>query len=173
MFVVGARHLISHCLILPALYDSPEIVVPINPFKEKSAFRFDSDKAAKRWGLINDLVGVTLIDNHKMLVNTWKAIQNGGMKEEAINSLKAPLFESEAMEYASRWNDYAFKNTVCMEWAKFAKEKYEKTVKLSGGTSIEYINLFLTLVRYFFPICIIGLLFFLFIRKLILLLCRV
>lgn len=154
--------------ILPALYDNPETVVPINPFKEKGSVRFDSEKTAKRWGLINDLIGVSLIDNHKMLVNAWKAIRKGGMNEEAVKSLaRAPLSESKAMDFAEKWLDYSFRNNVHAEWVIFTQEKYAHAAKLSGVPSVGIAPVFLAVAHYFFPVCTVVFLLFLFIRKML------
>ncbi|HHT9124774.1 MAG TPA: ABC transporter substrate-binding protein [Candidatus Brocadiia bacterium] len=159
--------------ILPALYDDPDIIVPVNPFSRGTAqrattFRFDSDKAAKRWGLINDLIGVSLIDNHKMLVNAWRAIQKGGMKEEAVKNLvNAPLSEAEAMEYASRWDDYTFRNNVHADWVVFTQGKYAGAAKISGVYGVGFVRAFLTAVRYFSPVCTVAFFLFLFTRKML------
>jgi iron(III) transport system permease protein len=56
--------------VLPSLYGAvaPAGVVQGNPFALKSLLSYDSEAAAKRWNLVNDLFGVFIIDVHDQLV---------------------------------------------------------------------------------------------------------
>lgn len=121
--------------VIPSLYDelTGRTIIKINPFKTESIFRYDAEKGGIRWTLVNDLIGAMIIDTHDALVQAWKAVIKGGMKEEALKELvKIPITEDEAMKLArERWKDQAFRNIKITEWTNFAREKYAKAKRMA------------------------------------------
>ena len=129
---------LNRASVLPALYDElgERCIVP-NPFAmEGSPFQYDSDKGGTRWNIVNDLFGILIIDSHKDLVNTWKAIRKSkdpAKRDAAIAVLtKMPITEAEAMALASgAWKDPTVRNEKIKEWGQFAKQKFKEARNLA------------------------------------------
>lgn len=121
--------------VIPSLYDqlAGRTVVKVNPFKAETTFKYDAKKGGDRWTLLNDLIGALIIDTHAELVEAWKAIIDGGMKEEALKEfVKVPISEGEALKLArERWKDQGFRNRKITEWTNFAREKYRRAKELA------------------------------------------
>ena len=129
---------LNRASVLPALYDKlgERCIVP-NPFAmEGTPFQYNSDKGGTRWNIVNDLFGVLIIDSHKDLVNTWKAIRkckDPAKRDAAIAVLtKMPITEEEAMKLArSDWKDPTVRNEKIKDWGQFAKEKFKEARNLA------------------------------------------
>ncbi len=129
---------LNRASVLPALYDKlgERCTVP-NPFAMEGApFQYNSDKGSERWDIVNGLFGVLIIDSHKDLVNTWKAIRkckDPAKRDAAIAVLtKMPITEEEAMELAGgAWKDPTVRNEKIKEWGQFAKEKFKEARNLA------------------------------------------
>ena len=129
---------LNRASVLPALYDElgERCIVP-NPFStEGNLFLYNSDTGSTRWDIVNGLFGVLIIDSHKDLVNTWKAIRkckDPAKREAAIAALtKMPITEEEAMELAvSAWKDPTVRNEKRKEWGQFAKDKFKEARNLA------------------------------------------
>ena len=129
---------LNRASVLPALYDKlgERCTVP-NPFAMEGApFQYNSDKGSERWDIVNGLFGVLIIDSHKDLVNTWKAIRkckDSAKRDAAIAVLtKMPITEEEAMELAGgAWKDPKIRNEKIKEWGQFAKEKFKEARNLA------------------------------------------
>ena len=118
--------------VIPALYDQyeKEKIIDINPFTYTKSFPYDSDKGSARWGVINDLIGIFLIDLHRELVTAWKLVIKSGRSPELIRRLvEMPLSEPEAMELSKNWRDQVFRNRKIAEWTSFARNKYKSLIK--------------------------------------------
>jgi len=74
-----------------------------------------------------------LIDQHKELVKTWRAIhksKNEDKRNTAISILcELPLTESEAVKLEEKFNDNVLRNKKLKEWSKFASNKYRRARK--------------------------------------------
>ncbi|MBI4530850.1 MAG: ABC transporter substrate-binding protein, partial [Candidatus Latescibacteria bacterium] len=121
--------------VTPALYtEHPEYnAVTINPFELRLGFRYDADLGSQRWRILNDLIGVMVIDTKDRLMTAWQEVIRGGGKEEEIRRLsKMPVTEGEALTYAKeRWNnDTEFRNRTIAAWTAFAREKYRADGKV-------------------------------------------
>ncbi len=125
---------LQRAAVLPDAYDAvgQNTVVPINPFKLDSAFRYNSPRGGQRWNIVNELIGKLIIDPHPELVAAWKAIialPEGSSKRiqamEALTSL--PITESKADEInKGKFKDPGFRNTIGSDWLKFARDKYKR-----------------------------------------------
>ena len=129
---------LNRASVLPALYDKlgERCTVP-NPFAmEGTPFQYNSNKGSERWDIVNGLFGVLIIDSHKDLVNTWKAIRkckDSAKRDAAIAVLtQMPITEEEAMELAGgAWKDPKIRNEKIKEWGQFAKEKFKEARNLA------------------------------------------
>jgi spermidine/putrescine-binding protein len=121
--------------VMPDIYDllGDKVDVPTNPFKWKATLHYDHEKGSARWYIVADLIGAMTIDMHDELMEAWKAVIKGGMKEAALKRLVAtPISEEEAVRLGKeKWSDSEFKNATITEWTKFAQDKYKDAAKLA------------------------------------------
>ncbi len=133
------KYTLGRMSVIPSLYDElkDRSIVPVNPFEIKSVLRYDAGKGGKRWSLVNDLFGALIIDTHDDLVAAWKKLNENKDKmspqdyQKILAELtKIPLTEDEALQYASKWSDQAFRNQKISEWRNFAVQKYRKVSEM-------------------------------------------
>ena len=128
------KETLARLSVLPKLYaeTADRAVVKGNPFEIQNAIEYDPDVGGARWTLVNDLFGALIIDAHKDLSSTWKAV-SGGTQTTRLKLGEMPISEEEAAELAKSWNDpdYALtrKRTVS-EWRRFARKKYNAAKRL-------------------------------------------
>jgi ABC-type Fe3+ transport system substrate-binding protein len=127
------RFQLNRFSILPSLYEvSPEsMAVKVNPFSWQSGFAFNEKLGSERWSIVNDLIGVLVIDQKELLTQAWKAALADGLTAEEWQSLAAmPVSENEALTLAkTKWRDAAFRNQKLNEWVDFARTKYQSRIK--------------------------------------------
>ncbi len=112
------RFSIERMTVRPALYEQLRGVtlVPINPFAEPISFRYDARKDAARSGVVNALIGATIIDVHPELVAAAKRGTLDG---------RPPISEEDAMRLATgKWRDTLFRQRKQLEWQRWAYERY-------------------------------------------------
>lgn len=123
-----SEYTLGRMAILPSLFDSlgSKALVKLNPFKWQSDFRYDSPTGAKRWNVVNDLVGALLIDARHLLKAAWKKqVHAAGASPRSPSVLLVPpVTEAQANELAARWSDPTYRNTKLGEWAKWAERQY-------------------------------------------------
>ncbi len=101
-----------------------------NPHTLKSVQTVNTARASKVRKILNDLVGVLLVDTHADLEKAWAKTIEKGLKPSDIKVLtEMPILESELESYAEKWNDQVFRNEKINEWTKFAKAKYSRLAK--------------------------------------------
>jgi ABC-type Fe3+ transport system substrate-binding protein len=126
------RFALTRMTVRPDLYPVLEKHSPvtINPFSWKGAFHYDGPKAAKRWEVINTLLGAALIDNHHVLQRAWKALIKAGRPPDLLARLtRAPLSETQLLELAAGWkNDPALRSRWRVRWVKRFRQRYERIV---------------------------------------------
>lgn len=118
--------------VIPKAYQESEgrRIQNFDPFKIQTAFKFDTDKAAKTQRVFNDLLGAVHIDTHPQLKAAWAAVIKNGLKAEDLATLSSmPVTESEFEALASKWDDGIFRNETINKWVEFAKNKYTKLAK--------------------------------------------
>ena len=112
------------------IYEKYASVSPVtmNPFKTGKALEYNSALGSARWNALNDLIGATLIDGHKDLVATWKALIRAGKAEAVLPELsKPPVTEAELADLGkTKFSDDVFRNGKISEWVSFARDKYRK-----------------------------------------------
>ena len=86
---------------------------------------YDSEKGSARWGVVNDLLGVMVIDSHRQLQNAWKAAAEDGVTEEEVRQLSGvPITEEECLALGPRWRDPVMRDSLKNAWTGFARDKY-------------------------------------------------
>jgi len=128
------RFQLNRFSMLPALYGkvkTQDTPVQFNPFAWRSDFVFDSKVGSVRWGIVNDLIGVLIIDQKSLLDQAWSAALADGFTDAEWKRLAAmPVTEKEALVLArEKWRDPAFRNQKLNEWARFARHKYRAYLK--------------------------------------------
>ncbi len=97
-----------------------------NPFESPNQFQFNNKLASERWALLNDLIGVALIDNAPALKAAW--MQSGNSADSLWSSV--PISQLDCVRLAgSEWNDPVKKNRILIEWQKFFGEKYRRLAR--------------------------------------------
>ena len=113
--------------VLPDLYDryQKEAAIKLNPFRWKSDLVYDAATGGGRWSIVNDLIGVLVIDSHAALQQTWKAAIKEGLTEEKRKQISAmPITADEALDLAKSWRDPELRNRTIAAWTTFARAKY-------------------------------------------------
>ncbi|MBM3263492.1 MAG: hypothetical protein FJY97_08730, partial [candidate division Zixibacteria bacterium] len=100
--------------------------VRFNPFAWSSTFVYDAEKGSARWGVVNDLVGVFIIDAHRALRTRWqRAIEEGNTTETLKRLAAMPVTEEEAIALGTgEWKDQAFRNRTLLAWGATLEQKY-------------------------------------------------
>lgn len=118
--------------ILPALYEGnqSDLLIPLNPFQVENGFAYDSNLGSKRWSILNDLIGQSVIDIHSHLRDAWQAILS--LPEEDRTSLlkifsKPLISEEEANAAAAFWHtDRVRAGHMANAWMEQAVERYRR-----------------------------------------------
>jgi ABC-type Fe3+ transport system substrate-binding protein len=131
------RFQLNRFSILPGLYNTVapgETAVQMNPFTWEAAFPFDAKLAAKRWTMVNDLIGTLIVDQKQALNRAWRAAMADGLDVEERRRLAAlPVSEADALQLAVHtWRDPAWRNATLNAWAQFARRKYQEGLTLPG-----------------------------------------
>lgn len=109
-------NLVRHS-VRPDLYRGIHFAILQNPFGpalSKGLLHYDAVKGSKRWGILNDLLGVWFIQSHK----EWVAAGRSGKLSGAL--LKAPLSEQALLQLLPKWDDAAFRAATMTQWEKQA-----------------------------------------------------
>lgn len=124
----GAREFsIERMSILPELYEryAGVTLLPINPFAQRTSFHYDAAKGAARWGILNDLIGATLVDVYPELVAAWKHTGHPQVGGPLIS-------EAEALRLATgKWRDPLTRQRTLVEWQRQAQQRYERLAAAS------------------------------------------
>ena len=91
---------------MPPYSEPSEKLVHFNPFEWPGSFKLDPDKAARRWNILNDLLGTFLIDAHPAL------------RETAFNADRPDIpTEGEILVLADKWQDPWQREEVLRKWS--------------------------------------------------------
>lgn len=113
------------------LYETPDAPVT-RPYDFQGGFVYDDVKGTKRWKLVNDLIGVWLIDSHDELVKAWRETILSGMKPEMVSQLcSLPFPEGKIDMIAEQMNDPRQARDLIKQWGNEAKMRYQGIIKQS------------------------------------------
>ena len=138
--------------VLPDLYSryQDEAAVTLNPFEWKSDLQYDSALGGGRWGVLNDLIGILVIDSHRVLRSAWTQAMEDGVTKEEIQSLsKPPVSEAEALALGENWRDPELRSRTIATWTAFVRKKY-------GEPQEPFLVQALNFFTLFFPVGIAG-----------------
>jgi ABC-type Fe3+ transport system substrate-binding protein len=129
--------------VLPDLYDlhSHEAAVTLNPFLWTSDLVYDAQKGSARWSVLNDLIGVLVIDSHSQLQSAWKRSFEDGTSETEIARLSAmPVSEKECLQLAARWRDAELRSRTLAAWTDFARRKYGERNRSGFSQFVDWVT---------------------------------
>ena len=130
--------------VLPDLYAQykDDAAVTLNPFEWRSDLIYDAARGGGRWGVLNDLIGVMVIDSHGALQTAWKEAMSDGVSKDELSALSAvPVSEAEALELARSWRDPEIRNRTMATWMGFAREKYGSDQKPLAVRIFDFVTL--------------------------------
>lgn len=131
--------------VLPSLYrtDADRAAVTFNPFEWSSDLVYDSARGSARWGIVNDLVGVMVIDSHERLRAAYRRAAKDGLTQEEVRRLSAvPVTEAEALALAETWSeDPELKARTMAEWTAFARAKYGDVHQSPFARAVDLVTL--------------------------------
>lgn len=123
---------ISRMSILPKLYDAMEAspMVPLNPFKASFPLVYRADVGSKRWGLLNEIMGRTVIDPQPQLKAAWKTANAAPepLRSRLIAELsQPPLTEAEAAQVLPLFKtNPALAEQIALGWLQKAFDQYAR-----------------------------------------------
>lgn len=123
--VNGQQHSLYRMPVLKSLYAEAAAPRP-NPYDFPAGLAYDNTLAMRRWNVLNDLIGVWLIDAHADLKSAWKNIIDKGCPPELAGRLgEPPVTEKELESLARTWNDPRLKQGVIETWSQAARSRYK------------------------------------------------
>ncbi|MDP6491748.1 MAG: extracellular solute-binding protein [Kiritimatiellia bacterium] len=121
----GQRQALHRLPVQAHLYDSDPAAPEIRPYALDPGFIYDTDAAGRRWRIINDLVGVWLIDAHTELTAAWQTVRSDGLPQDSVAALTSPpVTASELDDIATRWDDARLRLATMTDWAHAAQKRY-------------------------------------------------
>jgi hypothetical protein len=123
-----ARYDLSRPSVLPHLYELPkdQVAVTVNPFETKAALRYDGKLASRRFNVLNDILGATLIDSQPELRRAWMALQEVPQNGDLIDELtRPPCEEGELLALADvLGRSQHQRNVAIAQWMGQARQRY-------------------------------------------------
>ena len=121
----GQLHTLYRMPVLRSLYLEPGAPLP-DPYGFPAGLTYDNELATRRWTILNDLMGVWLIDAHADLQAAWKSLIAHGLPTSGLAALATPPVSEKELEALGRkWNDPRRKQEVMQAWSRAAKSRYD------------------------------------------------
>jgi ABC-type Fe3+ transport system substrate-binding protein len=122
--VNGQTHSLYRMPVARSAYRGGSAPAP-DPYSFPAALQFDSGKGSRRWSVVNDLMGVWLIDAHAELRAAWKRTISLGCPPDRLVPLCAPPLEENELEtMAEAWKDPRRRQDIMRSWARAAHDRY-------------------------------------------------
>jgi ABC-type Fe3+ transport system substrate-binding protein len=101
---------------LPSMYTSlpKDSVIDSNPYNSKNTLPYDSDKAAARRRVLDDLIGAIIIDNHDALHNA----------SAATFANYVPISEAQVQQLIKEWDDPVKRQKQVAAWRQQAAQTF-------------------------------------------------
>jgi len=106
--------------------------VPFNPFEWKTNFQYDFQLASTRWGLVNDLIGVFLIQENEVLKTTQVQLMKSG--NSLATKSNPPLSESvaTALLASDEFEKPEVRMNTILNWQNQTKDTNSLLLKLEN-----------------------------------------
>lgn len=112
------KHPLLRLSVRPSIYEISEATQGffLNPFTTTQRFIFEEGLASKRWGFLNDIMGVYLIENETA---------------ETDSSQGPPMPFAEAQDLAAEWNNPSVRLSTIAQWKRTATAGEARKPELS------------------------------------------
>lgn len=130
----GPAHLsLNRMSVLPKVADKLDTTTSFvrgNPFREAGSmdWAYSDSLTESRWALVNDALGLWMVDSHAAARKAWEAINAGTPREkdsvaweaalQADRFFRPPATWEEIDRYAGKWKDESFRNETMARWAR-------------------------------------------------------
>jgi ABC-type Fe3+ transport system substrate-binding protein len=122
----GQKYSLYRMPVVKACYADADAPRP-DPYDFPAGLEYDNDKGMRRWNVLNDMMGVWLIDAHADLRAAWQNIIAQGCPSNLVSELcTPPIEESELEGLAATWKDPRRKQDVMQSWSRTARERYQR-----------------------------------------------
>ncbi len=120
----GQLHSLYRMPVAKSCYGDPDAPRP-NPYDFPASLEYDNAKGTRRWNILNDLMGVWLLDAHADLRRSWEQAIRMGCPPEQVQSLcEPPVSEEELYQLIPRWGETRFRQDIMRQWSQAARERY-------------------------------------------------
>jgi len=124
--VNGQRYALYRMPVLASLYADPQAPQP-NPYSIPAGFVYNNDEGMRRWNVLNDLMGVWLIDAHADLRAAWKRVIDRGTRASEVAALAGPpLSEHDLDALVKTWKDPRRRQEVMLAWSRESQKRYRE-----------------------------------------------
>lgn len=124
--VNGQRDALYRMPVVQSLYADPAAPQP-NPYTIPAGFTYDNDRGMRRWNVLNDLMGVWLIDAHADLRAAWQRVIARGCRPSEVDGLgQPPLTEAQLDSLVKVWKDSRQRQEAMLAWARTAQQRYRE-----------------------------------------------
>jgi ABC-type Fe3+ transport system substrate-binding protein len=122
----GQQHALYRMPVVRACYTDSDAPGP-DPYDFPAGVAYDNDKAMQRWNVLNDLMGVWLIDAHAGLQSAWRNLIAQGCPPDRVAELcRPPVEEKDLQALAATWKDARLKQAAMQSWARAARDRYQR-----------------------------------------------
>jgi ABC-type Fe3+ transport system substrate-binding protein len=122
----GQQYSLHRMPVRKPLFDDP-LAPAVRPYEYPGKFEYDAEKGSRRRKMVDDLIGVCLIDAHRDLAAAWKEVIRSGMRPERVRRLCAPPVKESELDALSReWKDPRKRLAVMTAWAEEATRRYRE-----------------------------------------------
>jgi len=129
---------LSRASVRPALFAelAGRTSVAHDPFAASYDLHYDYDRASRRWNLLNDWLGATLIDVHAELraaVGAYHGLRGAAREQAGRLLLQNPAGEDELLELAARWDEPGLREARRGAWTEFSRARYREVAALAAA----------------------------------------
>ncbi|BCM90908.1 phosphoglycerate transport regulatory protein PgtC [Abditibacteriota bacterium] len=116
--------------VLPSHYQplAAQSLVRLDPYAQFKVQPYNSQKAAIRHKVLEDLIGVLLIENHTLLAQRWKC------QPDAVRQTFVPVTEQQVKNLAAQWGNPKFRASMMVLWRQALVRRFAKEAR-GGATS--------------------------------------
>ncbi|HPA46196.1 MAG TPA: extracellular solute-binding protein [bacterium] len=123
--------------VLPSVYAEPQIAERsvASPYSLESTLNYNHELGGQRWGILDDLVGAVILDQHDLLRAAWRSMIEAGLPAEKVASfVRPPVDEKELLRLASdEWKDPVRKAVVMKLWTEQTSKVFQAILSSEGA----------------------------------------
>lgn len=122
----GQKYSLHRLPVVASLYEKPG-GPRVNPYRYRGSFQYDEGLGNRRWNVVNDLIGVCLIDAHADLAKAWESLIASGCPSDRVARLCAPPVPAGEMEaLIPRWKEPRERLETTRRWAHECQARYRQ-----------------------------------------------